>query len=235
MIRSPYQTWQAHDVFPVMNRKYILLSVFVLNLLLSSIGWLRAGIIEDSLKAKIQERPAPEIQGNTVACEQETSQYWVEVNPNYNYVWSVSPGPHEKTTVYFFTSHIDVTWVGPQGTIVLYTIRGSNLVDRTSLEVEVVNKRAALPNAFSPNQDQMNDRFYVLRPPGFDDILSVDMKIFNREGFMVYQTRDIEEATFERGAWNGANLPPGVYIYQVELELAHCGRHTLRGAVKLIR
>ncbi|MBK8504441.1 MAG: gliding motility-associated C-terminal domain-containing protein [Saprospiraceae bacterium] len=86
-----------------------------------------------------------------------------------------------------------------------------------------------IPNAFTPNGDQMNDSFKVLI---FGNIELMEFKIFNRWGQVVF------EGTGENG-WdgrhNGEAAPADVYAYQAVLELLDGSTKTVRGEVTLLR
>lgn len=90
-----------------------------------------------------------------------------------------------------------------------------------------------IPNAFTPNQDGVNDRFeYVMT-----GILSHQITIFNRWGEMVYRSEngvDYWDGTHYR---TGEKLPGGVYSYRIQARLANekGGHKFLRGHLTLVR
>ncbi len=68
-----------------------------------------------------------------------------------------------------------------------------------------------IPNVFSPNGDNQNDEFVILG----GDIQSMELKIFNRWGELIFESND-----HERG-WDGTIFGqemalPGVYIYRLD-------------------
>jgi gliding motility-associated-like protein len=90
-----------------------------------------------------------------------------------------------------------------------------------------------MPNAFTPNNDGLNDGF---RGFGFNTGLeNFRMSIWNRWGEMIFETSN------PSAAWNGTKnntgppAPPGVYVYMVEYDGPRGGREVLRGHVTLIR
>jgi len=90
-----------------------------------------------------------------------------------------------------------------------------------------------LPNAFTPNYDDVNDGF---RGAGiFYGIKSFDMIIWNRWGEMVFQTNDPNIAWNGRKNNTGQMLPLGVYVYQVRLSGARGIKENLTGYVTLVR
>ncbi len=73
-----------------------------------------------------------------------------------------------------------------------------------------------IPTAFSPNNDGINDRFFVLTETG--ETARYSMKIYNRWGGKVYDVQDIEVNNDIFG-WDGTNngklLNPGLFIYEI--------------------
>ncbi len=84
---------------------------------------------------------------------------------------------------------------------------------------------AYIPNAFSPNGDQVNDIFTASFP---QKPTSFRMFIFNRWGNQIFQT-DNEDYGWD-GTVHGKTEPSGVYLYVVEID----GRQ-YTGTVNLIR
>lgn len=70
------------------------------------------------------------------------------------------------------------------------------------------------PTAFSPNGDEINDEFLIGIPPNME-ILSYEMKIFDRWGELLYTTEDINQGW--NGQVNGREIDTGVYIYSIRI------------------
>ncbi len=64
-----------------------------------------------------------------------------------------------------------------------------------------------IPDAFSPNDDGINDCLRVHGDPDYD----FRIEIYNREGTMVYKSTDITDCW--KGEFNGTELPQGLYFY----------------------
>ncbi|MDT4825056.1 hypothetical protein FQZ97_583270 [compost metagenome] len=84
-----------------------------------------------------------------------------------------------------------------------------------------------IANSFSPNGDGVNDIWSV---PGLAGITNFEIKIFNRQGNMVFHAKN-EMKDFD-GRFNGKNLPVGVYYYYIDLK-NNC--KSLYGSITLIR
>lgn len=89
-----------------------------------------------------------------------------------------------------------------------------------------------VPNAFTPNDDLLND---IFQPKGFG-IVKYNLKIFDRWGEIVFQT-----STFEEG-WNGRFqgrggpiVEEGVYTWLIEVTSVFGKAHELKGHVTLIK
>lgn len=90
--------------------------------------------------------------------------------------------------------------------IVAYEL-GGNLTNSVSNEVclEVIT-HIYFPNAFTPNDDGVNDFFRI----NGVNVQSVNLKIFTRWGVKVFETNDIAKAW--DGKFNGGLSPEGVYV-----------------------
>jgi len=85
----------------------------------------------------------------------------------------------------------------------------------TTQTITITQKKQTLPNnvvlptLFTPNGDGKNDVFLVRG----SSIKSIQLKILNPKGNIVWQTQDITEAT-EKG-WKAENMPDGIYLCNV--------------------
>jgi gliding motility-associated-like protein len=112
---------------------------------------------------------------------------------------------------------------------------GCASTDKVNISVICNDGNVFIPNTFSPNQDGMNDVFYV-RGKGINSVKS--MKIFNRWGDMVFEKNEFNANDINAG-WNGtyknAKLTPDVYVYIVDVVCSNNTVFTLKGNVTLIR
>lgn len=89
-----------------------------------------------------------------------------------------------------------------------------------------------VPNAFTPNDDGLND---IFQPKGFG-IVKYELRIFDRWGELIYQTK-----SFENG-WNGKFqgrgeeiVEQGVYTWLINATSVFGKAHELKGHVTLIK
>lgn len=119
----------------------------------------------------------------------------------------------------------------------LYTIAlfvqnelGCGDIDIKSDYIEVLEQEFYFPTAFSPNGDNLNDRFRAL--PAGSARMSV-MEIYDRWGVKVYSTSDING--WDGNTDDGRPFDPGTYLYRALIELDTRGVVEYKGYVTLIR
>jgi gliding motility-associated-like protein len=87
------------------------------------------------------------------------------------------------------------------------------------------------PNAFTPNNDGLNDQF---KPIVQCEVQEYDLKIFHRWGGLVFQTKDKNKPW--TGRTNQNDAPSGVYVWVVRYKNPNNGVESLqKGTVTLIR
>jgi gliding motility-associated-like protein len=108
---------------------------------------------------------------------------------------------------------------------------GKNCTTTASNKIEVgPGPDVYIPNAFTPNGDEVNDVFTVFGTT----LQSVGMKIFNRWGEKVFDSGDSQWASWN-GTYKGVSQPTGVYVYTVELVYLDGRKKFKDGSVTLIR
>jgi len=86
-----------------------------------------------------------------------------------------------------------------------------------------------VPNAFSPNYDNLNDSF----KGSFIGIIELELQVFNRWGDLIYEGNGLRSKW--DGTINGVESPIDVYIYKYKLRDYSNQTHELIGHVSLIR
>lgn len=109
-----------------------------------------------------------------------------------------------------------------------------NNCDEGSVLVFINDDSFFIPEAFSPNGDDINDKFEI---KGISKYKTVEITIFNRWGNVVYQSKNYGEGQGKDGFWNGAAksgggpFPSGTYFYVLKLD----GKENINGSVYLDR
>lgn len=104
---------------------------------------------------------------------------------------------------------------------------GGNCIASDSVKI-VALKQLAIPNAFSPNGDGINDKWDI---SFLNDYPNCKIEIFNRNGQLMY--RSIGYSGPWDGRINGNPLPVGTYYYIIELNNNGYGK--LSGSVTILR
>lgn len=90
--------------------------------------------------------------------------------------------------------------------------------------------KIGIPNAFSPNNDNIND---FLQVEGNKNIALIDLKIFNRWGELLFQTNN-PQTTWD-GTYKGQEQEMEVYVYTMSAILVSSRQISLQGNITLIR
>ncbi len=102
---------------------------------------------------------------------------------------------------------------------------GCTIDARVQIQVE---ETAFVPNLFTPNGDGKNDQLLVY---GLTTASSFSFMIYNREGNVMYETSDIQQAT--SNGWNGTVRgtlqPSGVYYWKVDGKTTNGAKLLLNG------
>lgn len=111
-----------------------------------------------------------------------------------------------------------------------------NCLIRDSICIEVKDvfcdtKNLKIPTAFSPNEDNINDTYFIEDRDGI--VIDFKIEIFNRLGQKVFVSYDI----FKNwdGTFNGRKLNPQVFDFYLELECVGKKKLFEKGNITLIR
>jgi gliding motility-associated-like protein len=92
-----------------------------------------------------------------------------------------------------------------------------------------------LPNVFTPNEDDINDRF---RPFPYTSVDHIDLRIFNRWGRIVFETDDPDINWDGKNMNNNIPCSAGAYFYVCdvfEIRLNGLMKRTITGSVTIFR
>jgi gliding motility-associated-like protein len=101
-----------------------------------------------------------------------------------------------------------------------------------SIIVIMQESELIIPNAFTPNDDGLNDEFNILNPIFFPVF---SFRIFNRWGQEVFATSDVLKGW--DGTYDSINQEIGMYVWMIIYEKANepGKQYILRGTVTLLR
>lgn len=105
---------------------------------------------------------------------------------------------------------------------------GCTATDSTTISI-VLNDQVFIPNIFTPNDDQQNDRFLVYN----SQIAAIDMQIFDRWGATIYRTNNLSEGW--DGTANNAAAQLGAYLYLIDITFSDGTARQYKGTVTLAR
>lgn len=138
--------------------------------------------------------------------------------------WSPAAGLNDATLANPTCTPTSDTWYSLTAT----NTNGCKVVD--SLFVKVSEDNVAVPNAFSPDGDNINDELVIF---AFGSTV-LDFKIFNRWGEVVYNYQPNSDLKWD-GNLNGVAQPLGSYIYLLKVLNYKNDQKTYSGNVALVR
>ncbi|MBC7745395.1 MAG: PKD domain-containing protein [Flavobacterium sp.] len=139
---------------------------------------------------------------------------------NFKYKWTPSIGLDKDDVLNpIVTALEDITYI-------LTVSAGEDCASADEVIVKVL-KAPVVPNAFTPNNDGVNDEWNIKYLNSYPAVV---VKVFNRFGNKVYTSVGYTEAW--KGKFNGTDLPVGTYFYVID---PGEGRKTITGSVTIIR
>jgi gliding motility-associated-like protein len=126
----------------------------------------------------------------------------------------------------------DLTLLQQASVVVVEAISPEGCVQTDSLFYDVERPLLAMPNAFTPNGDGVNDFFQYLSTGVIDEV--VEFRVFNRWGQVVYNNENPGEGW--DGNYKGKPQPSEVYMYMVKIRFLDGElSELLKGDVTLLR
>ncbi len=169
---------------------------------------------------------------NPYQANQTVDLFIENVDESFDYAWYLdSVLVCENCTSYSFSTSVD-----QELSIIATNEFGCTSSFNSLIEIEKTTK-VTFANVFSPNGDQVNDRFI---PIGYldENLLIRNFKIYDRWGNLVHfeETLDINDESFGwDGNFNGRPCQEGVYVYQLTLSSNSSDDQIIFGDVALIR
>lgn len=98
-----------------------------------------------------------------------------------------------------------------------------------------------IPNAFTPNGDNINDRFEI-RISENCEMVTFNLQVFDRWGRMVFHTTSLDTELSWDGKFENQDLQQGVYLFKLTAEMMSYNnqksepvKYTKQGSVVLMR
>ena len=164
----------------------------------------------------------------------------------FNSPFTISPTYASNVASYLWTPSTQLnctTCASPSGTLLksqTYTITvtsdsGCVATDSVRLIIECKDSYLLIPNAFTPNGDNINDNFYPITR-GIETVLN--FSVYNRLGQLVFQKTNFppnQKLYGWNGTFSGEDQPTGVYVYTFQALCDSGERINKKGTVVLIR
>lgn len=170
----------------------------------------------------------------TATCADDISQYYIyyqaPLSPNFELIDSV-----QGATLTAYIHYIQNSLTGCYAVAAVDSFY--NISPKSNILCAENCPLFELPNVFTPNNDNDND-FFIPRKARF--VNSVDFKVFNRWGGIVYQTTDPQLNWAGIDSNTNKDVPDGVYYYTCQVfELTADGitrlAQSLSGYIHVIR
>lgn len=172
---------------------------------------------KDTIRVTIYPIPELTLPTDTLVCEKKLATIGVPYNPLYFYLWNT-----QQTTSFIVAD-----------TSGLYTLQVKNNCGDVSKSIQVTyencDKCLFIPNAFTPNNDGLNDEFEVktVCPIEF-----YNLKIYNRWGQKIAEY-DSPQAKWS-GEKNNTTAQQDVYVYVVDVTYSNHKTEHYVGHVTLL-
>lgn len=143
--------------------------------------------------------------------------FFLEATPGYfSYQWNTGD------TTYFITGTEEGNY-----SVIIQTKEGCTTIDSAYLKNVYMPFYFNVPNAFTPNGDDLND---VFRPVATGDLIrQFSMVIYNHWGQLIFETSNPAEG------WDGKDAPVGVYSWVISYSDYMGKLFKMKGGVTLIR
>jgi gliding motility-associated-like protein len=182
-----------------------------------------------NLSTQVVVRPVPNVQAfkqNDIDCIQTTARLNAIGAASYKWIPAASLDNPDISNP-----------TASSSTTTLFTVEGTDAFgcknrDTISVVVDFSNKNGLffVPNAFTPNNDGLNDCFGIKH---WGVLESVEFNVYNRWGELVFRTTDVTKCW--DGKWKGREQDPAVFVYWIKAK-SICGGDIFRkGTVVLIR
>ena len=118
--------------------------------------------------------------------------------------------------------------------LIVSFVQGTDTIEYkmdSPFKISISESKLEVPNAFSPNGDNINDIFKV--KDGYQSIVSFKGMIFNRWGKKLFEWTDITQGWDGRS--NGNDVPDGAYFLHIQAKGADGRNYNIRKTINLLR
>jgi gliding motility-associated-like protein len=168
--------------------------------------------------------------------EQATVQAEVSIPPAQidSIIW-LPPGSVECLDIYCLQGIVHVA-NSTNLSATLIDVNGCEATDQVFILLNK-NRKVYIPNAFSPNGDGINDKFFISADP--DQVITIKaITIYSRWGEIVFATQN-QDPNDENSGWDGRIknefVNPGVYVVYAEIEFIDGVTEFYTGDVTVVR
>lgn len=168
----------------------------------------------DTINIIEETPPTVSIIGDSIICL--GSSLTLEANGFGNFVWST--GDTGNSTIIDSSQQVTIISTNGCGTQAI-------AIKNITTEDCNINTSVIIPNVFTPNNDLNNDTFTIKGV----NILSMQAKVYNRWGLLIFEWNDINTG------WDGKNSSEGTYFYTVEITYINNKTEKYKGTVLLLK
>jgi gliding motility-associated-like protein len=172
------------------------------------------------------------VYGSTIWIEPKISNYppeeltyqWTSNNPQ-------TPPLHPDSSVTAFEAYSPATVK-----VIVSNANGCTANDLLNIFVREI-RNIQVPTGFSPNGDGVNDLLLVHGTSFMVEKIKL-FRVFDRWGELIYELRDFninDPVVGWDGSFKGENMPPGVYVWYLEVDFVDGSSDIFRGHTTLIR
>lgn len=173
------------------------------------------------------------VRPDTLASPATSVRLWANTSPGDSYAFTWSPSGD-------LTCATCATTLAKPGQTTRYELSVTNLATgcqkTASVLISVGSCVFAVPDAFSPNNDGINDVFFV---PANDCIRRItEFVVYDRWGEVIFRQENVpvaDPAYGWNGTYHGALAAPGVYAYKLRLDFVDGPARPYRGTILLLK
>ncbi len=166
-------------------------------------------VLSDSLTIRVNQKPTANAGLDLFLLEGKSIQLNGKAEgENISYYWTPPDNLDDPTSLTPIASPTE-------NTVYQLNVFSNNECDASSSDQVLIRvlKNLVIPNAFSPNGDQINDKWQILALNTYPE---ASVKVFNRYGQIVFKSIGYTEEW--DGTFDGKLIPTGVYYYIIDLK-----------------